>query len=53
MAPRPAFALPESKFHPPVVRPGIVHRTALVDRLAASAVPVMTVAAPPATARRR
>ena len=46
-APRPAFALPESKFHPPGVRPGIVHRTALVERLAASAVPVMTVAAPP------
>jgi LuxR family maltose regulon positive regulatory protein len=46
-APRLPFALPESKFHPPVVRPGIVHRTALVERLAASAVPVMTVAAPP------
>ena len=47
VAPRPAFALPESKFHPPVVRPGIVHRTALVERLAASAVPVITVSAPP------
>jgi len=46
-APRLAFALPESKFHPPPVRPGIVHRTALVERLAATAVPVMTVAAPP------
>jgi LuxR family transcriptional regulator, maltose regulon positive regulatory protein len=46
-APRLAFALPESKFHPPQVRPGIVHRTALVERLAASQVPVMTVAAPP------
>jgi LuxR family maltose regulon positive regulatory protein len=46
-APRLAFALPESKFHPPEARPGIVHRTALVERLAAAAVPVMTVAAPP------
>jgi len=47
VAPRLAFTLPESKFHPPEVRPGIVHRTALVERLAATAVPVMTVAAPP------
>jgi LuxR family transcriptional regulator, maltose regulon positive regulatory protein len=42
-----AFALPESKFHPPGVRPGIVVRTALVKRLAASRVPVITVVAPP------
>jgi LuxR family transcriptional regulator, maltose regulon positive regulatory protein len=42
-----AFALPESKFHPPEVRPGIVVRTALVKRLAATRVPVITVAAPP------
>ena len=42
-----AFALPESKFHPPGVRPGIVVRTALVRRLAATRVPVITVAAPP------
>jgi LuxR family transcriptional regulator, maltose regulon positive regulatory protein len=41
------FALPESKFHPPGVRPGIVVRTALVKRLAANRVPVITVAAPP------
>ena len=46
-APRLAFALPESKFHPPGVRPGIVLRTALVERLAATQVPVITVAAPP------
>jgi LuxR family maltose regulon positive regulatory protein len=42
-----AFALTESKFHPPGVRPGIVVRTALVERLAATRVPVITVAAPP------
>src|SRR4029077_5108747 len=42
-----AFALPESKFHPPGVRPGIVVRTALVERLAATRVPVITVTAPP------
>ena len=37
----------ESKFHPPRVRPGIVVRTALVERLAAARVPVITVVAPP------
>ena len=42
-----AFALIESKFHPPGVRPGIVVRTAVVERLAATRVPVITVAAPP------
>src|SRR6516165_5015073 len=47
VAPGLAFALPESKFRPPRIRPGIVHRTALVERLTASAVQVMTVAAPP------
>jgi LuxR family transcriptional regulator, maltose regulon positive regulatory protein len=41
------FALPESKFQPPVARPGIVARTALVERLAAATAPVITVAAPP------
>src|SRR5437763_7919966 len=46
-APGLAFALPESKFHPPVTRPGIVVRTALVERLAATRVPVITVVAPP------
>jgi len=46
-APQLAFALPESKFHPPGVRPGIVHRTALVERLAATQAPVITVTAPP------
>lgn len=46
-APGLAFALIESKFHPPGVRPGIVVRTALVERLAATRVPVITMAAPP------
>src|ERR1700757_4994586 len=46
-APGLGFALTESKFHPPGVRPGIVVRTALVERLAATRVPVITVAAPP------
>ena len=44
---RPGFELPESKFHPPAARPGIVARTALVDRLAAAQAPVITVVAPP------
>jgi LuxR family maltose regulon positive regulatory protein len=44
---RPGFELPESKFHPPEPRPGIVDRTALVDRLAAAQAPVITVVAPP------
>jgi LuxR family maltose regulon positive regulatory protein len=43
---RPGFELPESKFHPPAARPGIVARTALVDRLAAAQAPVITVVAP-------
>ena len=46
-APRLGFELPESKFHPPAARPGIVARTALVDRLAAAQAPVITVIAPP------
>ena len=46
-APRLGFELPESKFHPPAARPGIVARTALVDRLAAAQAPVITVVAPP------
>src|SRR6266581_5376475 len=46
-APGLAFALPESKFHPPGTRPGIVVRTALVERLAATRAPVITVVAPP------
>src|SRR6516164_10209280 len=41
------FALPESKFQPPVARPGIVARTALVGQLLATRAPVITVAAPP------
>ena len=41
------FELPESKFQPPTARPGIVARTALVERLAAATAPVITVAAPP------
>jgi LuxR family transcriptional regulator, maltose regulon positive regulatory protein len=44
---RLAFELLESKFHAPVARPGIVARTALVDRLAAAQAPVVTVVAPP------
>ena len=44
----PYFALAESKLDPPEARAGIVHRTALVDRLvAASAVPIVAVVAPP------
>ena len=46
-APGPGFPLPEPKFHPPGTRPGIVVRTALVERLAAAQVPVITVTAPP------
>jgi LuxR family transcriptional regulator, maltose regulon positive regulatory protein len=45
--PRPGFSLPESKFHPPAARMGIVARTALVERLAAAQAPVITVTAPP------
>jgi LuxR family maltose regulon positive regulatory protein len=46
-APKLAFELLESKFHPPGARPGIVFRANLVERLAATPVPVITVAAPP------
>jgi len=46
-APRLGFELPESKFHPPRPRTGIVVRTALVGRLAATTAPVITVSAPP------
>ena len=46
-APGPGFSLPEPKFHPPGTRPGIVGRTALVERLAAAQEPVITVTAPP------
>ena len=46
-APRLGFSLPESKFHPPAARTGIVARTALVERLAATQAPVITVIAPP------
>ena len=46
-APRLGFALPESKFHPPGARLGIVVRAALVERLSATTAPVITVAAPP------
>jgi LuxR family maltose regulon positive regulatory protein len=42
-----AFALSELKFRPPEVRPGIVVRTALLERLAATRAPVIAVAAPP------
>jgi LuxR family transcriptional regulator, maltose regulon positive regulatory protein len=44
----PAFELVESKLHPPWLRPGIVARTALVQRLLAwHAAPVICVVAPP------
>src|SRR5690349_15750146 len=46
-APRLGFELSESKFHPPRARTGIVVRTALVGRLAATTAPVITVSAPP------
>jgi LuxR family maltose regulon positive regulatory protein len=46
-APRLAFELRESKFHPPAARPGIVIRTALVNRMAATQSPIITVTAPP------
>src|SRR5215470_16987571 len=43
----PGLALSEPKFHPPVARPGIVVRTALLQRLATAQAPVITVTAPP------
>jgi LuxR family maltose regulon positive regulatory protein len=46
-APALGFSLPESKLHPPGARPGIVFREALVERLAATQAPVITVTAPP------
>jgi LuxR family transcriptional regulator, maltose regulon positive regulatory protein len=43
----PSFELVESKLHPPSPRPGIVARTALVERLLASqATPIIGVVAP-------
>jgi LuxR family transcriptional regulator, maltose regulon positive regulatory protein len=45
--PTPAFDLLESKFHPPLARPGIVARSTLVDRLVAARGRVISVAAPP------
>jgi LuxR family transcriptional regulator, maltose regulon positive regulatory protein len=43
----PRFTLSEPKFHPPGARPGIVVRTALLQRLATAQAPVITVTAPP------
>jgi LuxR family maltose regulon positive regulatory protein len=44
----PSFELVESKLRPPPARPGIVTRTALVERLLArSAAPIVCVVAPP------
>jgi LuxR family transcriptional regulator, maltose regulon positive regulatory protein len=44
----PSFLLEESKLRPPSSRPGLVRRTALLDRLRASTdVPVVSVTAPP------
>jgi len=47
IAPGLGFMLAESKFHAPRLRPGIVVRDALVERLATAQVQVITVAAPP------
>src|SRR5215470_15077824 len=47
VAPRLGFSLPESKFHPPRALMGVVARTALVDWLAATQAPVISVTAPP------
>jgi LuxR family maltose regulon positive regulatory protein len=41
-----SFELVESKLRPPTPRPGIVRRTALVDRLASHPAPVISVVAP-------
>src|ERR1700728_4870164 len=46
-APRPGFELSEAKLEPPRGRPGMVVRTALVDKLIAAQAPVITVIAPP------
>jgi LuxR family maltose regulon positive regulatory protein len=44
----PPFELVESKLHPPRLRPGIVPRTALVERLLATpAAPIICVVGPP------
>ena len=44
----PAFDLSDSKLHAPVARPGIVYRTAVVDRMVAQRTPpVISVVAPP------
>ena len=45
--PRLSFDLSASKFRPPVSRPGLVARSALVDRLATASGPVISVVAPP------
>jgi len=45
--PGPLFPLVESKLRPPPARPGIVPRTALVDRLLGSPTPSICVVAPP------
>jgi LuxR family maltose regulon positive regulatory protein len=44
---RLGFSLSESKFQPPRLRRGIVARTALVERLAVTGAPLVTVTAPP------
>ena len=45
--PRLSFDLLPSKFRPPVARPGVVARSALVDRLATASEPIISVVAPP------
>ena len=50
----PAFDLVASKLRPPLIRPGTVRRSSLIERLARGGPrPIVSVVAPPATARRR
>ena len=42
-----SFKLQQAKLHPPPARPGIVPRTALVDRLLGARAPLVRVVAPP------
>ena len=47
-APRWSFELSDSKMHPPVARPGIVNRTALLDRMEGVAAPRLILLVAPA-----
>jgi LuxR family maltose regulon positive regulatory protein len=42
----PPFAVPESKVHPPPMRPGLVRRTQLLDRISDTEAQLVTVVAP-------